>query len=206
MRRLWISAAIVTLAAAPARVATQRTFEDLPRTLCSSCAALVRDAVEAYDDGKLSRATSSLRVAAGHHPSDARLQFMLGNALYRGGHLRQAAEAYDRSLAIQPFDIEALVSVGFTRYELGDGPAAAKHWERAVSLNPNEPLARAALAVGLTATGRLTEAVEQYTIAVTLDARYGEPDRLAIDIRWKPAARQALQRVMKLSARERRPD
>jgi tetratricopeptide (TPR) repeat protein len=207
MNRALIAGSIVLVSAGiGATVTAQRASIPATRTVCSRCALLLHAAIETYEKGNLRGATRQLHEAAQHHPGDAKLHFMLGNALYRGGHLREAAEAYDRSLAIQPYDIEALVSVGFARHEIGDRMAAVGHWARAVSLNPQEPLARAALAVGLAGTGELTAAVEQYAMAVTLDPRYGEPDRLAIDIRWKPAARDALRRLQNLSSREPQPE
>ena len=61
------------------------------------------------------------------------------------------------------------------------------------------PFARAALAVALLEQGDISNALIQYNCAVLLDSRYGDPDALAIDIRWKPKSREVLERVKILS-------
>jgi tetratricopeptide (TPR) repeat protein len=198
----WLVAAVALfIIGATAAIAAQISAADVPRTLCSRCARLLQAAVESYGEGNLRDATARLRQAVRHHPQEGKLQFLLGNALYRGGHLRQAAIAYERALLIEPHQLETLVSAGFTRYELGDASAAVGLWESAVSLSPSEPLSRAALAVGYSTLARAPEAIDQYEIAVRLDPRYGEPDALAVDIRWKPKALGVLRGL-----RERLPD
>jgi tetratricopeptide (TPR) repeat protein len=176
----------------------QGLLDGLARSLCTSCLSLVQVGMTRYEAGDLAGATSSLQVAVEHHPANATLHFVVGNALYRGGRLPEAAAAYEQSLAYQPLQIEALLSAGFTRYDLGQPEAAIRFWEQAVHLDPREPLARAALAVGYAATGRQAEAVGEYGLAISLDSRYRHPEQLAIDVRWKPAAREALQNLLRL--------
>lgn len=155
-----------------------------------------------YERGDLPEAIAELQEVLHLRPHDPDIHFMLGNALYRHGDLRTAAGAYRITLEHGPnlFEFEAHMSRGFALYELGEVKDAAAEWLAAVRLNPQEPFARAGLAVGLYRLGRVEEAKEQYTEAVELDKRYADIVSLSIDIRWKPNALTVLERLKEINA------
>ena len=92
------------------------------------------------------------------------------------------------------------MSRGFALFETGETNQAVVEWKAAKSIQPREPFARAALAVGLYATQRLDEAKVQYAGAVGLSSRYGDVDSLRLDIRWKPKALGIAKRLLELLA------
>src|SRR5262249_42398003 len=124
---------------------------------------------------------------------------MLGNALYREGDITAAAEAYGKTLAVNPNHFEAHMSRGFALFETGKVDQAVGEWAAAKRLELREPFARAALAVGLYAWGRVEEATVQYAEAVALNPRYGDPDNLRLDIRWKPRVLTIAKRLLELA-------
>ncbi len=128
---------------------------------------------------------------------------MLGNALYRDGDISGAADAYGKTLALKPNHFEAHMSRGFALFEAGEVNQAVVEWKAAKRIEPRDPFARAALAVGLYATQRVDEAKVQYDGAVGLSARYGDPDSLRLDMRWKPKALGIAKRLLDLLRSDR---
>lgn len=164
-------------------------------------AKLVRDqAVQRYTHGDLPSAIVQLQATIRSCPSEPFYEFMLANALYRAGKLQESAAHYQTFLAARPEHLEGRLSLGFTLFELGEGKRAVEQWRAAVRLDPKSPFAHAALAVGLYAAGDAGESTAESARASDLDPRYGDPDALAIDIRWKPAARAVLNEIIRHSA------
>ena len=154
-------------------------------------ADLFRDrAVRAYTEGRLAEAASELRVAVRTCPGEARLHFMLGNALYRSGRIADSADSYKAAVALEPSHFEAQMCLGFALFESGDMHAAVQQWTAAMRLDTGSAFARAALAVGLWTMGDEDNAVIQSDVATRLEARYRDPAALAVDVRWKPTARR----------------
>jgi Flp pilus assembly protein TadD len=91
------------------------------------------------------------------------------------------------------------MSLGCALNELGDHEQAAAEWHAAVQINPKEPFARAALAIGVFRLGQLEDAKMQYGEALALDRRYADVDSLRLDIRWKPRALGILERLKDLA-------
>ncbi len=90
------------------------------------------------------------------------------------------------------------MSRGFALFETGDTEQAVTEWRAAKKIEPREPFARAALAVGLYALGRVDDAKVQYSGALALSQRYGKLDSLRVDIRWKAKALGLAGRVLEL--------
>src|SRR5712671_3842253 len=114
----------------------------------SLAAVHVERCMAAYRKGNLAVAILELRLALREEPKNAQLQFMLGNALYRSGDMRDAADAYKDSLELRP-DLETHMSRGFALFELKEFRQASDEWQAAVRLNRAEPFAHAGFAVGL---------------------------------------------------------
>jgi tetratricopeptide (TPR) repeat protein len=170
------------------------------QALCSSSEAIAhRDqATSFYKHGNLASAITELTAAIRACPTEPFHRFMLGNALYRAGRLKESATSYAAFLDDRPYHMEGHMSLGFTLFELGDKTGALHHWTVAERIEPESPFARAALAVGLYATGDPENAAIQYDRAKTLDSRYGDSVALAIDIRWKEPVRAILAEIERL--------
>lgn len=152
-------------------------------------------ATDSYSRGNLTGAVQELRIAIAVCPSEPLSRFMLANALYRIKRINEAASFYQSVVDRQSGNFEALMSLGFSRFELGDRDAAVEAWLTAMRLETDSPFARAALAVGLLATGDTDNALAQYEHAIGLDQSYGNIDVLAVDVRWKPEVRRHLKEL-----------
>ncbi len=65
-------------------------------------------------------AIEHFRAAAAQNPSDGRIWFELGNAQNAVGHLREAAEAWNRSGEVDPWDSRARRSAAVALRKMGD--------------------------------------------------------------------------------------
>jgi len=61
----------------------------------------------------------------------------LGFLAYQRGDLEAAIDYFERALALEPDNEEALAWLGRIYMELGDGATAAKYWQRAAEINPS---------------------------------------------------------------------
>jgi len=164
---------------------------------CEAARAALQRATTSYQQGRLAAATEQLREAIGLCPAEPRYEFMLANALYRSGDLKESATHYTRFVGRRPGDLEGHMSLGFTLFELQDTNGALEQWRAAVGVDPNSPFARAGLAVGLWGAGDMDAAAREYSRAIVLDSRYGRVEDLGIDILWKPAVRAVLRDILR---------
>ena len=163
-------------------------------------------ATQFYRHGNLASAIAELKEAINACSTEPFYRFMLANALYRSGNLRESARTYAAFLEERPYHFEGHMCLGFTLFELEDKQGAVDQWTAAMSLEPASPFARAALAVGLFANGDQDIAILQYERAVRIDGRYSRPDALAVDIRWKQPVRSILTEIQVLSRSQRKGD
>lgn len=84
------------------------------------------------------------------------------------GELAAAIAAYDRVLAEEPSDGEALLNGGLARFQLGEREAAIETLERARAHHPDEAVIALNLGVMLREVGRLGAAIEALRVAVSL--------------------------------------
>jgi tetratricopeptide (TPR) repeat protein len=100
--------------------------------------AALQAALGRYDD-----AQAHARRAA---ESDAELpqaQKSLGDAAYRAGRLEEATDRYQQAVRLAPsLGAESWVRLGTLALRRGDRPAAVNAWERALTLQPEHPIAR----------------------------------------------------------------
>ena len=170
--------------------------------LTTEAALHQQQATAAYKRGDLAEATAELRQAIRLCPSEPFYSFMLGNALYRADKRLEAEAAYRLATEQDPSFIEARMSFGFTLFELERPKEALEQWLSAMRMQTDSAFARAALAVGLYASGDQDNAVIQYDQAVRLEARYADDKAVALDIRWKPPAMGILNKLKELSKKQ----
>ena len=104
--------------------------------------------------------------------NEAQELFDQANALYESGQLEQAAEAYRRSIEIQPGRSEAHNNLGNTLLRLGKAREAIEAFDRALQLQPDNQQALYNRAIALHNLGQFEAAVESYRRAVTLDPAF----------------------------------
>ena len=97
-----------------------------------------------------------------------------GLAAHRAGRLDVAASVYDRILAGDPDNAEALHLKGVLVRDRGDAAAAVTLLKRAADLDPASPVIRHNLAGALLATGQPEAAVLSYREALRLAPRFAE--------------------------------
>ncbi|HEY4322105.1 MAG TPA: DUF4388 domain-containing protein [Gemmatimonadales bacterium] len=122
----------------------------------------VREGVNAYPDhpvlrttlavllegsGEVGEAEAHLRHALGEEPTIPQISKNLGDLLYRAGRWDEAEESYDRATRLAPtLGDDIYFKLGNLACRRGDLVTARRHWEQAVTLNPEHALARANLA------------------------------------------------------------
>lgn len=102
---------------------------------------------------------ATLEAAAGHH---------------RAGRLEQAAALYEKVLAQDTKNADALHLSGLIAYQRGDFMSAAGLILRAIAANPHDASYRYHLGVVHTAAGSLDDAVSAYRRAIRLRPDYAE--------------------------------
>ena len=73
------------------------------------------------------------------HPINYRAHRALGLIHLQEGRLEQAARALDRSVRLNPKQVDARVQLGFALEALGRGAEAEAHFREALRLNPRKP-------------------------------------------------------------------
>lgn len=86
----------------------------------------------------------------------------------------EAAETYDRVIALEPTHIDALLNRGMIAYEKGDLENAAEHFRRAITIKPDNPVAHFNLGSTLDDLGLLSEARQHLRLATRLDPGYAD--------------------------------
>jgi len=89
----------------------------------------------------------------------------LGVAYYFHKQRGEALAAFEKALQLKPNLISALIFSGIANYELSKPAPATKLLERAVELNPADPLAQTWLAHSYAAQARFREAADHFLVA-----------------------------------------
>ncbi|MFT5484533.1 MAG: TolB-like protein/DNA-binding winged helix-turn-helix (wHTH) protein [Halieaceae bacterium] len=120
------------------------------------------------DEVALNRAVKLYRQATEADPTSALAHSRLAGALLYQGNLDAAKEPLERALVLNPNLSDAHYSQGLYHWLRGDSAGGASY-ERAVALNPNNPLALAALAKWIWHNGVVDGAGELLRKARALD-------------------------------------
>jgi tetratricopeptide (TPR) repeat protein len=87
---------------------------------------------------------------------------------------REAIEAYERTLELDPNHAAAHINLGTLYYNRQDYTLAEEHYRRAVAIDPRYALAHFDLGNVLDETGRLQEAIQSYKHAIQLAPTYAD--------------------------------
>ena len=119
--------------------------------------------------GDLDQATHYLRAALEMQPTDPEAHSNVAAALFRNGQINEAISHWEKVLEARPDNAEAEKNLAAAWQKLGDTDRAILHWERSVQIEPNVE-AYNALAIAISQTGRLQDALAQWGKALALDA------------------------------------
>jgi tetratricopeptide (TPR) repeat protein len=108
----------------------------------------------------------------------ARLE--LASQLVFWGEIAAAVGQLEAVVGLDPGQARAWHDLGILRHELGDDPGARAALEHAVTLAPDDPRPRIALAALLWETGDLAAARAQYQALLELDL----PDAVRAKVEW----------------------
>jgi len=93
-----------------------------------------------YETGRYDWAARQFRLLLEMTPNDARVWFMLGEALIREGRsLTEPAAAYQRGLALEPDYVEGHATLGDLYVNAGDLPGAIRQYQAALLLSGDSP-------------------------------------------------------------------
>jgi tetratricopeptide (TPR) repeat protein len=113
-------------------------------------------------------AREAIADARAEEPLTAEDWYELGAELEPGAP-REAREAYERSLGLDPGHAQAHVNLGRLLHESGDASAAEGHYRAASSARPDDATAAFNLGVALEDLGREREALAAYERALEID-------------------------------------
>jgi Flp pilus assembly protein TadD len=118
------------------------------------------------EHGYVQEAISNLTVAATQvGPGLVEANNLLGIAYDRVGWHKQAAEAYNRALAVAPKDPSVLANLGYSLYLADDYAGALKRLKQAAKLAPGQPVIYNNLGVVTARVGKYDEAYKYFVIA-----------------------------------------
>ncbi|MGH9751181.1 MAG: tetratricopeptide repeat protein [Blastocatellia bacterium] len=122
-------------------------------------------AQQAQREGDFATAIREFTILTRLLPEVAEVHSNLGVAYYFHKQRREALTAFEKALRLKPDLVAALIFSGIANYELSKPAQATKLLERAVKLNPTDPLARTWLAHSYAAQARFREAADHFLIA-----------------------------------------
>ncbi len=87
---------------------------------------------------------------------------------------KTAAETYERVIALEPENVDALLNRGTIAYEQGDLETAAEYFQRAVQVEPGNAVGLFNWGSTLDDLGQLNEARQQLRLATRIDPDYAD--------------------------------
>lgn len=152
----------------------------LPAALAEGRAAEVRttafrelgQGVSAYKQGDYARAAELLESAASAALNNFRAHFYWGLALIGDRRYREAIDALEIALDLDPTHLQSHVAMGDAQLKLGDVDEATASYYRALKLRPEYPAALDGVARGYRAKADEVEAIAQFRRAIAANKGY----------------------------------
>jgi len=131
----------------------------------SRIAQHARSAQQAQREGDFATAVREFTILSRLLPNVAEVHSNLGVAYYFHKQPQEALLAFEKALQLKPDLVSALIFSGILNNQLSKSAEAAKLLERAIELNPVDPLAQTWLAHSYAAEGRYREAADHFLLA-----------------------------------------
>jgi Tfp pilus assembly protein PilF len=139
-------------------------------TLNSESAEADMLAGEALDEMKDNEgSTKMFRAAVAANPREPNVHFGLGYLLWTQKIYPEAAQEFNAELANDPLHVQSLVYLGDTQIQLNQPADARPTLEKAVQLDPAQPLAHLDLGILLSDAGDNEGALRELTLAEKLN-------------------------------------
>jgi GT2 family glycosyltransferase/tetratricopeptide (TPR) repeat protein/2-polyprenyl-3-methyl-5-hydroxy-6-metoxy-1,4-benzoquinol methylase len=119
--------------------------------------------------GDIPSAERNLRQAVQDYPNQARPLEELSRFLFENGRARESEEPLKHLIKLDRENAPALHNLGSVYMEKGDFESAAATYRESLRLRPNWPASYLLLGRALKASGRITEAIENWEHALRID-------------------------------------
>jgi tetratricopeptide (TPR) repeat protein len=131
--------------------------------------------------GDRAAAIAALTRAVGVNPHNVALQQACARAMMEDGRYEDAYEHYAKVLELFPRDPNALVNYGVLAAQLGHADESMDSWERAVSVDDNQPNAHLYLAEGFDQRGEPAAAARHWDSYLRLAAAHPDDPAVGMD-------------------------
>ncbi len=140
----------------------------------SGVAALLRQAAECLQNGRLEDGLNACRQALAAEPDNPDALNLGGMAVYQLGGGEEAVRLLERAVELRPDFVDAHNNLGNLHKGLGRLDAAEAAYRRALGIDSDNVGARYNLGIALEALGRFDEAEDAYRRALTIDGGFAE--------------------------------
>lgn len=112
--------------------------------------------------GPAQNETVMLRDLVSKDPRNVGAWIKLGNILMDTNRFSEAADAYQKALALDPKNVDVRVDMGTCLRNTGKTDLAAKEFRKAIEINPGHPIAHRNLGVVLEDLGDHAQAAQEF--------------------------------------------
>jgi len=153
---------------------SQRLVQEKLVPLQTPPQAKLNSMVESYQNGQHKMAQNLARSITKQFPDHPFSWKVLGALLAQTGQLDEALIANQKTVALDPNDVEAHSNLGVTLHDLGRLEQAKASYKQAITLKPDYAEAHNNLGNTLKELGRLEQAEASYKKAIALNPQYAE--------------------------------
>nr|WP_319393552.1 tetratricopeptide repeat protein [uncultured Desulfobacter sp.] len=125
--------------------------------------------IQLYQTGNMAGTEQDCREMLKKFPDSFMLLNILGAAVQAQGRIKEAIQAFDRMLLLNPDFSEGYYNRGVAFSEAGQTQKAMQDYSRAVELNPNFYNAHLNLGLALEALGHYDQAIQSFDRAIALE-------------------------------------
>jgi len=171
--RHWVSEGFTHLQAGNLEAA-RATFAKVLHEQPDHADALYLSGVIASNDGRNQEASELILRAIASDKSIAAFHVTLANVFIALGRENEALASYERALALEPDNAQALSEQAYTLHKVGRSEEALAPLRRALNLEPTAVQMQYNLATICQFLGRLDEAAEVYRATLALDPAFAD--------------------------------
>jgi tetratricopeptide (TPR) repeat protein/ADP-heptose:LPS heptosyltransferase len=129
--------------------------------------SLLKQAYEAYTEGRLAQALQCCQTHLQHRPDDAAALHLYGVCLHKDGRSQEALQALQVALGLSPLDAALHNSMGIVLRHLKQHAQAIHHYQEALRLGNQVPAVHCNLGNALRDLRRFEEALQSFERALT---------------------------------------